>query len=292
MKKPHVLFAATACLAILARGSVARAEPAAADLLELHTQAAKSYQIFRDRERKEPLELRAKPVFNWTNLVGEHPQNGHLFIWTFGGRPEVIGTMFSTQMSDPGKRMIIHEFHTLAMQKLYPVTPKDSAYQWTPEAGIKLTAAEDAPPVAESASQRLVQMRALARTFAAENRAQDGQTWELRLLPTPLWNYQAPSAGVLEGALFAMVSSAGTDPEIVLVIEARHPAAGDENWVWNCAAVRFSDKDLTVKRNGKPLWSSLDDEEHRVEIKNQYTLIQNRDKTYSCYRARVIDELP
>jgi hypothetical protein len=292
MKTAQIVFVATASLAILSRGSAAWAEPAAADLLELHTQAAKSYQIFRDREQKEPLELHAKPVFNWTNLVGEHTQNGNLFIWTFGGRPEVIGTMFSTQMSDPGKRMIIHEFHTLSTNKLYPVSPKDSAYQWVPEAGIKLNAAEEAPPVAESGSQRLLQLRALARTFAAENRAQDGQTWELRLLPKPLWTYQAPSVGVLDGALFAMVSSAGTDPEIILVIEARHPPANDETWVWNCAAVRFSDKDLTVKRNGKPLWSSLDDEEHRVEIKNQYTLIQNRDKTYSCYRARVIDELP
>jgi hypothetical protein len=135
-------------------------------------------------------------------------------------------------------------------------------------------------------------MRALARTFSAENRTQEGQTWELRLLPKPLVTYQAASAGVLEGALFAMVSSAGTDPEIILVIEARHPAAGGDGWTWHYAAVRFSDKDLTVRRNGDQLWSSLSDDAQRVEIKNQYTLIQNRDKTYSCYRARVVDELP
>jgi hypothetical protein len=56
--------------------------------------------------------------------------------------------------------------------------------------------------------------------------------------------------------------------------------------------LRFSDRDLIVQRNGKPLWSSLDDEERRAEIKNDYTLIETPDKTYSCYRARMIPELP
>lgn len=89
-----------------------------------------------------------------------------------------------------------------------------------------------------------------------------------------------------------MVSSAGTDPEVLLLIEARHPAGDDKTWAWHAAALRFSDKDLSVKRNGKPLWSSLEDEAQRAEIKNQYTLIETKDKTYMCYRARVIDELP
>jgi len=49
---------------------------------------------------------------------------------------------------------------------------------------------------------------------------------------------------------------------------------------------------LVVKFNGKPLWSSLTEADHRAEIKNAYTLIQSPDKTYMCYRARLIDELP
>ena len=47
-----------------------------------------------------------------------------------------------------------------------------------------------------------------------------------------------------------------------------------------------------VQRNGKPLWSSLEDAERRAQIKNQYTLIETSDKTYMCYQARIIDELP
>lgn len=271
------------------------AEPPTAALMALHTKEAESYKIYRDKEHKQRLEFQSKPVFNWTNLVGEYPQFGHIFVWTYGGRPEAIGTMFSTRTSDfkPAlKRKLIHEFHTLSTGKLFPVTEKEFAYQWTPEKGILLALAEGAPPVADSSAKRVVQMRALARSFAAEKRKEDGQTWELRLLPTPLWQYAPESAEVVEGALFAMVSSEGTDPEVLLLIEARHPANDDKTWAWHTAPLRFSDKDLIVKRNGKPVWSSLDDAAHRAEIKNAYTLIQVPDKTYMCFRARVIDELP
>ena len=126
----------------------------------------------------------------------------------------------------------------------------------------------------------------------ANSRTQDDKTWELRLLTTPVVHYKPASKEVLEGALFAMVSSAGTDPEIFLMIEARHPAAGGPSWAWHAAALRLSDKDLTVKRNDKVVWSSLDDAKYRAEIKNSYTLIQTPDMTYSCFLAHKVPELP
>ena len=268
------------------------AEPAAAELLKLHAAEAAAYRIYGDEAHRDLLELREKPIFNWTNVVGEHTQYGHLFLWLKNGRPEVIGTMFSTRTSDPARRMLIHEFHTLSRQQLFAVTPANSAFQWKPEKGIAIALAGEAPAVADAAAQRLVQMRLLARSFAAETRNRDGKTWELRLLTTPLWRYEPTGGDVLDGGLFAMVSSEGTDPELVLVVEARHPAPNDPSWAWHTAAVRFSDKDLVVSRAGKPLWSSVSDETLRAEIKHQYTLIETRDKTYSCYRARIIDELP
>jgi hypothetical protein len=277
-------------LVIVAAGQSARAEPQIAELQALHTKEAESYSIYRDEKKSQKLELAAKPVFNWTNLVGAHTQFGHLFLWTWKGRPEVIGTIFSTHRE--GRRAVIHEFHTLSTERLFPVTPETSQYQWTPERGIVMAPCEDAPAVAESGAQRLLQMRGLARSFSAESHKRDGQTWEMRLLPTPLAVYQPTSGDVREGALFAMVSSEGTDPEVLLIIEARHPRGDDTVWKWHAAALRFSDKDLTVRRNDKTLWSSRDDADHRAEINRDYTLIQTRDKTYMCYRARIVDELP
>jgi hypothetical protein len=208
-------------------GGPARAEPSAEDLLKLHTEEAESYRIYRDQARTKALELRKQPIFSWTNLAGESTQYGHLFVWTDAGRPEAIGTIFSARAAlAPQQRMLVHEFHTLSTDKLYPVTPTTSAYQWEPQRGVALTICEDAPPVAQTPAQRLLQMRALARTFSAESRNREGQTWELRLLPTPLFQYQPSTGQVLHGALFALVSSAGTDPEVLLLIEARRPTPG------------------------------------------------------------------
>ncbi len=284
------LFAAVLTVAFVVTGQRAWADPPIADLLALHVKEAESYKIYRDEKRTERLELAQKPVFNWTNVAGQDTQIGHLFLWTWKGRPEAIGTIFSTPRDR--RRLIVHEFHTLSEKKLYPVTPQGTDYQWTPERGITLEACDGAPAVAESAAQRLVQMRTLARSFSAESHKSDGQTWEMRLLPTPLAVYEPKSGDVREGALFAMVSSEGTDPEVLLMVEARHPKGDDKAWAWYAAALRFSDKDLTVRRNDKTLWSSRDDAEHRAEINRDYTLIQTRDKTYMCYRARMIDELP
>lgn len=267
-------------------------DPPISELLKLHTQDAESYRIYRDEGHQQQLELRATPVFSWTNLTAENTQYGHLFVWTHAGRPEAIGTVFSTRAANPQKRKLIHEFHTLSTERLFPVTPESSAYQWKPERGIALSAVSDAPAVAGSENQRLQQMRTIARSFDAESKSREGKTWEHRLLPRPLFTYSPTSGEVLQGALFALISSAGTDPEVLLMIEARHPGKKDKIWAWHAAALRFSDKDLTVKRNGKTLWSSLEDDNQRAKINKDYTIIETQDKTYSCFQARLVNELP
>src|SRR5262245_28420603 len=121
-------------LQVFVAGSVrVRAEPPVGELLKLHTREAESYRIFRDEKQTQRLELNSKPVFNWTNVAGEHTQIGHLFVWTWAGRPEVIGTIFSTRTEQPGRRRLIHEFHTLSTARLYPVGPPEAARQWVPE---------------------------------------------------------------------------------------------------------------------------------------------------------------
>lgn len=282
-------------MAVLISGILIRsvaAEPGAAALLDLHTREAESYRMFLDKEQTRPLELRTKPIFSWTNQASQKQQHGHLFVWTAEGRPEAIGTIFSIAADQPGRRALIHEFHTLSPRRLYPVTPANSRYKWAPEAGIVLSPCEEAPAPAEAASARLTQMRQLARRFSAESRNGEGQVWELRLLPTPLLQYQPEKGPIRQGALFAMVSSAGTDPEAILLIELKAMPDVGGGSPWQAAALRFSDRDLIVRYNDKPLWSSLDDPQRKVEIKNDYTLLETPDKTYTCYRARTIDELP
>jgi hypothetical protein len=150
---------------------------------------------------------------------------------------------------------VSHEFHSLSLSVL-DVHRRPGLNRWTPRApGIKLATIPGAPPPAGSAPQRLTQMRALARDFSARTRDKDGAEWELRLLPQPLYRYESTDPDILDGAVFAFVTSAGTDPEVILVVEAGKPSGGGEP-VWQYAAGRFTDMSLWVSHKGKVVFTA------------------------------------
>lgn len=288
---PRTFFAAA--LMCFGVANLSFGAPPAKALLKLHTEEAASYGMFLDEAHTQPLDFQPTPIFSWTNIARDEGQFGHLFVWTRDGRPEVLGTIFSTPPMEPKgsrRRLVIHEFHTLSTAKLWPVTPKSSRYQFQPKTGIVLSPLADAPAVSESPAARLTQMRQIARSFSAESVSQQGERWELRVLPQPAMRYQPARGDVRDGGLFLFVTSAGTDPEVVLVIEARRTTAG--GYQWHTAALRFSDRDLVVRDAMHVVFSSLDDPRLKISIENQYTLLRNLDQTYMCYRARDIDELP
>jgi hypothetical protein len=248
-------------------------------LLELHTNDAASFSFFRDVERTQKLKFRREPVYRWTNPARNGGQAGEVFVWTYRGRPEVIGTVFSHPRPDGATRTVNHELHSLSLAVL--VVDRKANEQWVPQtAGVDLKPVAGAPKPAGSTSQRLAQMRTLAREFNGRSQSASGETWELRLLPQPLYRYESTDPNVLDGALFALVSTAGTDPEIILVLEARM-ASSDAEWVFG--ATRFSDMSLWLKHKGQEVWNAIRSEEN--------TFNHDAKHRYRFYRDRIILEL-
>ena len=231
-------------------------------LLEICREEAASYTIDRDASGKERVELRNDPVYFWTNPLRGNGQDGAVFVWTCRGRAEVVGSIYSTSPA-VGTRVLAHEFHSLATTVL-DVTHRgyenDNEHEWKPTApGITLVPTAGAPAPASSAARRLTQMRALSNEFSARSVDKKGQRWELRLLPQPLYRYDSTDPEVLDGAVFAYVTSAGTDPELFLVIEARRHAeseAAGASWQWQYALARFSDLNLLVSHKGNAVFSA------------------------------------
>jgi hypothetical protein len=231
-----------------------RSQPAAPSkreqLMEIYSKDAASYTIYRDSSRKERVELQRDPVFNWTNVLGAGDEYGAVFVWTCRGRVEVVGTFFS--FPEAGQRKLCHEFHSLSLSTLD--VNRSGPKSWIPEApGIEFTPISGAPAPASSAPRRLVQMRALAHDFSASTKDLKERRWELRLLPQPLSRYQSTDPDVLDGGVFAFVTSAGTDPEALLVVEARMPATGG-TMIWHYAVGRFTDLNLWVRHKGKEIF--------------------------------------
>lgn len=262
----------------------ASAEKARRDRLqEIYRGEAERYTIFRDGSRKERVTLRPEPVYVWTNPVRGGGQDGAVFVWTCRGRSEAVGCFFT--FPSTGQRNLHHELHSLATTVLDVTKPGEKT--WAPEApGIDLRPVPGAPAPGGSASGRLVQMRAILRGFAGNTRDFDERSWELRPLPQPLYRYESTDPEVIDGALFAFVSTAGTDPEVFIVLDARRPA-GASSPSWQYAVARFTDLDLWVRYKGAEVYQGkrihwnepIQDPKHRYRSFRDHVIPPVEDQT-------------
>jgi hypothetical protein len=225
-------------------------------MLPIYVKEASEYSIAVESEPGRVLDLKKEPVFEWSNPVRSGVQQGVVFLWLRDGRPSALGCIFSQPATRfPGRR-VFHEFHALDTEKLLVNRP-NALNEWKPQAGLERKELADAGAPATAAGARLVQMRRLAQEFTGYETDNEGKRWDLRLLPAPLYRYPKTRSGVLDGALFTLVTTAGTDPEVLLLLEARE-AGGKLRWEYACG--RFSDRSLYVQRKDKEIWTSVRNE--------------------------------
>jgi len=247
----HSLAVVVVCLA-LGQQEAAKSLPTAdappsrgSKAVEQFKAEAAEYDMRLDSRPKEKLVLRKEPLLRWDNPA-RTGEDGALFVWTLDGRPEVIGTIFTYRYNDLIRRK--HEYHSLAAGPLVATFRGQRA--WAPRtAGIHLQPVPGAPQPATSARERLTQMKNLAREFSASMEDMNGEHFELRLLPQPLMRYEPGVKDLLDGALFAF--SLGTDPEVILVLEAHQARDRAE---WQHALARFHYIDIRVAHQGHEVW--------------------------------------
>jgi hypothetical protein len=247
-------------------------------MLPVYVQEASGYSIATASAPKKEIEFKKEPVFEWSNPTREGLQQGVIFLWTREGRPAAIGSIFSQPHEKPAGRQIIHEFHALDTEKLIVSRTKGVLNEWKPEAGLVRKELTDSPAPAATPGGRLIQMRRLAQEFTGHTVDNEKKRWDLRLLPAPLYRYPEAKTGVIDGAVFTLVSTAGTDPEVLLLIEAKE-ANGKLHWEYACA--RFSDRDLHVQRNEKDVWSRVRDETNTFNHDEQHLYRLYADKVVS-----------
>jgi hypothetical protein len=220
-------------------------------MLPIYVKDAQTYSLAVESAPKQALEFKQEPIFEWLNPA-RGAQQGTLFLWLRDGRPAALACIFSSRDDDLPGRRIMHEFHALDRERL--IVTRNEYNEWKPRAGLARKELTGAAPPASTPSARLLQMRRLAQDFSGYSVDRDGKRWELRLLPTPLYRYPAAKTGVVDGALFALMSSAGTDPEVLLLIEAKME---DRKLRWEHACGRFSDWELHVQRKNTEVFSSI-----------------------------------
>ncbi|MFI5460243.1 MAG: hypothetical protein ACHRXM_32905 [Isosphaerales bacterium] len=216
-------------------------------LHEVYQREASAYKFFLDDQKRQELKLRREPVMRWTS---DADYNGEVYVWTHQGAAAIVGCIFSGPQGQ-NARHIMHEFHSLAPNPLYAGERGGSG--WLPqEPGIRLEPVPDAPEPAKNQARRLAQMRDLARRFTSQVHRENSK-WKMRLLTQPIYRYEISDANspVVDGAVFAFVWTAGTDPEVLIVIEARSTDMGVR---WHYAPARFTNCEAWLQYQGKEVW--------------------------------------
>ncbi len=216
-------------------------------LHEVYLREASEYSFSLDDPKRDKLELRREPIMRWTS-GGDY--NGEVYVWTHQGSAAIVGSMFSAPQGE-GVRRIMHEFHSLSAEPIVGEGRGGSRWQ-SKEAGLTLEPVPDAPEPARSEVLRLAQMRDISRRFSSQI-DREGMS-EMRLLTQPVYRYEIKDkdAGeVVDGAVFAFIWTAATDPEVLVVIEARRK--GDDVR-WHYALARFTNRAARVKYQGREIW--------------------------------------
>ncbi len=215
-------------------------------LSKLFLEQAESLEI-QPADGTKKFELVRTPLFRFAT---EGTVFGSVFVWQDSdSRLSLNGTIGSLPIN--GTDMQFLELHLLKPERISPLTvPGYPTKTWDPNIDeLQLRSIDGAPTVAENARMRLTQMRSLARQFTAQM-IHDGQTNQLRLLPHPLYRY-ADSTSVRDGALFAFVWDNGTDPELILRIEA---TLQDGAAHWRYQPIRFTWRSLKLQHQQHEVW--------------------------------------
>jgi hypothetical protein len=193
------------------------------------------------------LELTSKPLLHWANPAG-NGEDGAVYIWQQHGRPEVIGTFFTYRRASTGETVLKHSLHSLSA---LPIAADYSKRRvWSPKTpGVTFQPVPEAPVPAGSSRMRLSQMKVLAKDFSGKLVDLREKSETLRLLPQPLVRYEPTAGEVVDGAIFALAQ--GTDPQLLLLLEARGPAGAP---AWEFAFARFHFVSLWGYHGDKEVW--------------------------------------
>jgi len=174
-------------------------------------------------------------------------QNGS--VWVFGkkGRPAAMIELYKgTLRTDRW----VHAATLTGAERIVMKTPLSG--QWKPDKlQIEPAAIADAPPPEAKAAQRLKQAREIARRFTAhEFWDPDNSRFELRLLAQPIYRYSDEKKELQDGAAFVLAH--GTNPEVVLLVEALGKELKDARWHYSLA--RLGSAEIHVELDSKEVW--------------------------------------
>jgi hypothetical protein len=218
---------------------------------------AESMEAFRvESSEKRPVKLRGEPLLRWNDPIRD-TSNSSLWAWGETGRPLALVAL-ETSQDDPGGRLAwsfelislapeslkFHEEHGINASIATTNPLVNGSFVWAPEKpGVTFRDIPDAPLPAQTPRLRLGQIRELIKRFAATEHV-TRQPDLLRLMPHPIDRYADPAKEQVDGAIFLFAH--GTNPEVIVLIEAQGPAPEKATWRFAVARLTVAPFEVTI----------------------------------------------
>ncbi len=209
---------------------------------------AKDYVFTPVDAVNSPCILQEKAIFRHTQTV-RGDDIGAVYVWKeASGRPAIIGVIFA--WSQGRNRWVMNEFHSLHKNGIAMDLPGKKS--WTTEQpGLQWQPFPKADPPDSSELKQKLQAKAFSRRVSANATDPIKARWELRLVPTAIYEYSIPNEGVSYGGVFSLCQ--GTDTELLVIVEARQAEGKAE---WHYAFAPFTDYQLAVSIDDQKVWES------------------------------------
>jgi hypothetical protein len=195
----------------------------------------------------QPAELVAEPVFRYSDVPREIP-DATLWVWTRNGRPVAFQKVEVNEWRGTSQWTIC--FASLADELIETRWTQRGDFKST-EPGVVFKTVPDAPAPADRALQRTLQIKTLKDRFSGSIDQGNGEYEPIRVLPTPIFQYADPDSKLPLGAIFAMTST-GTNPDVLLLMDARPDAEGNLRWHYGIA--RLTSAGHQVKLGEVVVW--------------------------------------
>ncbi|MDV6031942.1 MAG: hypothetical protein F9B45_18000 [Phycisphaera sp. RhM] len=216
-------------------------------------EVAKRQRLLDPNSPKEPFKLHEQAIFRHTQSV-RGDDIGAVYLWTApsSDRPAAVGVFFA--WSQGRMRNVMEEFHSFHNGPIR--READGHPTWNcPDAGLQWNRSNNLPAPASDIRRVKLQARQFPRGLSVKTTTSEGQSWELRSVPKPFYEYTDADAGIDYGAIFGFCQ--GTDTELLVAIEAR---STDDQPAWYYALAPFTDYQISVDLPDGTTWTSPDGE--------------------------------
>lgn len=173
------------------------------------------------------IELVPEPVMRYSDEPRFIP-NAAMWIWLKNARPVAI------------QKVEVNNFNKLPLwticwaslsEELITARWSDSSSFETTTPGWNFKPVSNVAAPAAKETARNLQLRAIARRFSGQVVSfLNGDRVELRLMPRPIFEYSDPDTKLPVGAIFGLASN-GTNPTLLVAVEARQSGDGQLRWV-------------------------------------------------------------